>query len=114
MEPLIHRRVGDHDVVVGDSTRGEKIDVFLRRISGIADGQGNDPDVARYQHANGTFDAGMSARPLKGLAVEVVNMGRPVNADRNRNVAGLEAGQPFVIDQHAVGRDRDRYAASGP
>jgi hypothetical protein len=43
---LIHRRIGDHDVVARNSAPGEKLDVMLWRERGIADRQGDHADVA--------------------------------------------------------------------
>ena len=54
----------------------------------------------------------MCAVSLERPAMNIVNVSRPIQADRNGNVMCLEAIQPSVVDQHAVGRDRDRYLTS--
>jgi hypothetical protein len=93
---------------------GEEFDILLRRIRGIADRQSACANIAGYKHASGTFHSGVRACALKGSAVSVVNMCRPIQTDRNGNVAGLEAGQPFIIDQHAICGNRDRNFAACP
>ena len=112
MGGLIHRRIRDHDVIVGNAAFGEKIDILLRRVSGIADRQSAYANVARYKHASSPFGRGVGAGTLKRPAVNVVNMRRPIQADRNRNVASLETVQPFIINQYAIGGHRDGYVAT--
>jgi hypothetical protein len=61
------------------------------------------------------------ASALKRFPVKVVNMFRPVQADRDLDVASLETVQPLIVDQHAIGGHRDgdvtarsrRYALAG-
>jgi len=109
---LIHRRVRDHDVIAGNAAIGEKVDIVHGRISGVADRQRCDGNVARDQHAGGAFHGGVRARALERPTVDVMDVRRSIQADRNRNIVGLETVQPFVIDQHAVGGHRDRYLAA--
>ena len=99
---------------MGHAAVGEEIDILLRLKGGVADGEHADADVARHQHARGPFRRGMGAGALERFAVQVVNMRRPVDADRDRDVVGLETVQPFIVDQHAVGGHGDRDVASGP
>jgi hypothetical protein len=47
--------------------------------------------------------------PLERPAVNIMNMRRPIQADRNRDVASLETIQPLIVDQQAVGGHRDGY-----
>ena len=109
---LVHRRIGNHDVIACNSARREEFDIMRRRVGGIADRQCHDADIARYQHACGAFHRRVGAGALKRVAVKVVYMCRTIQADRDRDIARLEAVQPFIVDQHAVGRDRDRYFAA--
>jgi hypothetical protein len=82
-------------------------------VSRIADGERADGNVARHQHAGGPLRRGMGAGALERAAVKIVNLCRPVEADRNRYVVGLEAVQPIIVDQYAIGGHRDRYVAAG-
>jgi hypothetical protein len=81
-------------------------------MGGIADRQCGYANVACDQHASGPFHRRVSAGTLKRQAVNVVDMGRPIDADRNGNVVSLETIQPFIIDQQAIGGYRDRYVAA--
>ena len=54
----------------------------------------------------------MGAAALKRLAVQVVDMRGPVEADRHRDLMPLETIQPSIVDQDAVGGDRDRDDAA--
>src|SRR6185437_15853999 len=55
----------------------------------------------------------MGAGALECPPVNVMNMLGPVEADRNRDVAALETVEPSIVDQHAVGGDRNGYIAAG-
>jgi hypothetical protein len=49
---------------------------------------------------------------LERMAMNIVDMGRSIEAYCNRNVVGLEAVQPGFIDQNSVGGYGDRYHAA--
>ena len=80
---LVHRRVGDHDVVIGDAAGREEFDIILRQVSGIADRERADADVACHEFSRGTFDRFMRPSALERLAVNIMNMRRPVQTDRD-------------------------------
>ena len=101
---LIHRRIGNHDVIARDSARREEFDIMCRRVGGIADRQCHDADIARYQHACGAFHRRVGAGALKRVAVKVVYVCRTIQADGDRDIARSKQSShsssistPFVV-----------------
>ena len=113
MAGLAHRGIRNYDVVFGNAAAGEEVDIIPRTLGRIADGQGAHGDAAIDQHAGSARDRRVRSGALKGLAMDVVNMRRAIDTDRDPDSIGFEAVEPRLVDQDAVGGDGDRQRAAG-
>ena len=105
--------VGKDDVEALQAKRAEIIEENLGRIGWVADGERAEGDTARLQQPNGALHSCVSRGALKCPAMDVVDLCRAIDADGQADLVPLEAVDPGIVDENAIGGERERDDATG-